>query len=351
MLALMMRLKEAGALVFLITSERGALHIKFEQVAESITLVPLPYPRKPLSWLGLPFLLFRLLKLRSALTDPLECIANDFYETYASLLVAKVLGARRVIGFWQSSYSFDSSNDLAKWEKYGANYLETRIASEPVAQHMNRLLRNVGLVTPLNPFLDDTRFNPVCYDRNKIRHNLGWCDAHIGIIVARVGPSKGQIRFATLLLEFAAQDSLGLNLRLGIVGPADPQDRLALSNLQEASSGKINYLGPRDDIPELLAASDVALFPGTIPESFGLSLMEALLMELPVLALKNVGAVNTLLKNQPEGLCSSLEEMCQKWRMLATASFKNSSLLNRRSIADEYGTLAYEAKLKEIFRV
>lgn len=344
-LALMKSLKAAGARVFLITSQPGALHNKFEQVADAITLAPLPYPRKPLSWLGIPLLVLRVLQFRSKLSPSLECIANDFYETYACSLIARLLGARRTVGFWQSSYSFDSGKDLAKWQRYGANSLGTRLASYPVAQHINEVCGVADWVTPFNPFVDDTLFDPACYNREKIRNTLGWSHQHVGIIVARVGSSKGQIRIAKLFMQAAVEVFRCPNLLLCIVGPADPTDKIELSAMEEASGGRVTYLGPRGDIPELLAASDVALFPGTIPESFGLSLMEALLMELPVLALKNPGAVEILLSNQPEAVCASLEDMMQKWQALALAPPEAFPLSNRVPIVDHYGCAAYQAQI------
>ena len=54
--------------------------------------------------------------------------------------------------------------------------------------------------------------------------------------------------------------------------------------------GRVHFLGLRTDLPDLLAAADIFCQPSTVPEGFGLSVVEALYAGLPVVATGHGGA-------------------------------------------------------------
>jgi glycosyltransferase involved in cell wall biosynthesis len=78
-------------------------------------------------------------------------------------------------------------------------------------------------------------------------------------------------------------------------GPQGPRERRYLSDLKQLASrlgisDRIRFLGQRSDVPNLLAAADIYCQPNTAPESFGISLIEALSVCLPVVTTDIGGA-------------------------------------------------------------
>jgi glycosyltransferase involved in cell wall biosynthesis len=351
LLALMKLLHASDLQLHLLTGESGTLHSEFQKLCESVVIVRLPYSRKPSSWLRIPQFCWQLLNLRRQLTLPVDCVANDFYETFATLLASFIVGASRSIGFWQSAYSFSSDRDAKKWTKYGCDNLDLRLASGPVASHLNALRQSEHFVVPFNPLVDESRFCATRYNRAEIRSRLNWGKTHHGVVVGRIGESKGQLALAQAFLKARmANGSRMENLRLLIVGPAGPDERRSLEILQQNSQGYIQYLGERSDIPELLIASDVALFPGTIPESFGLALHEAILIGTPVLALVNEGAVAIHLANSPHALCESLTVMIDKWATLASGEGKYAPRESeRRGAVEKCGMDSFSRQVAGVF--
>ena len=59
--------------------------------------------------------------------------------------------------------------------------------------------------------------------------------------------------------------------------------RRGLARAREAMPG-VRWLGPRDDVPDLLADLDVFVLPSTAPEPFGMALVEALASGVPSVA-------------------------------------------------------------------
>jgi glycosyltransferase involved in cell wall biosynthesis len=127
-----------------------------------------------------------------------------------------------------------------------------------------------------------------------------------------------------------------------IVGPGNGRDLEELRSLEYASRGSIQILGPRDDIPQLLAAADLAIQPGKLSESFGLAAVEAILMGKPLLAFR-VGALPYVLGIHYEGLCENYEknEMIAKWVQLARGTPICQVNDLRRSIIEQFGSKSW----------
>jgi glycosyltransferase involved in cell wall biosynthesis len=61
-----------------------------------------------------------------------------------------------------------------------------------------------------------------------------------------------------------------------------------------AAMAGVHWLGRRDDVPELMADLDVLVLPSTLPEPFGLSVIEALASGVPVVATAAGGPLEIL---------------------------------------------------------
>jgi glycosyltransferase involved in cell wall biosynthesis len=118
-------------------------------------------------------------------------------------------------------------------------------------------------------------------DRAQARRCLGLRDEQPVLIhVGRLVASKGQRTLIDLLPSLLAQWP---DLVLLLVG--DGPDREALRAAAAAASldGAARFLGSRGDVPDLLAAADLFVFP-SLTEGFGLAPLEALASGVPVVA-------------------------------------------------------------------
>ncbi|MDB5385247.1 MAG: glycosyl transferase group 1 [Planctomycetaceae bacterium] len=106
----------------------------------------------------------------------------------------------------------------------------------------------------------------------------------IAISVARLSPEKD---FPTLIRAVALAAEVVPELRLQIVGDGPEWSRLEQLILELGQSSRIQLLGERQDIPELLATAGF-FATATLTEGISLTLLEAMASGLPVLA-TNVG--------------------------------------------------------------
>jgi glycosyltransferase involved in cell wall biosynthesis len=141
--------------------------------------------------------------------------------------------------------------------------------------------------------VDLTRFSPtVGFDRARKRHELG-ADEDTALIcsVARLDPSKGH-RF---LLEAAALlKERHPTARYLLAGAGREQERLAAQARRLGIDGIVTFLGVRDDVPELLAASDLFVLPSS-NEGLSQAMLEAMALGVPVVATRVGGATELVM--------------------------------------------------------
>lgn len=83
-------------------------------------------------------------------------------------------------------------------------------------------------------------------------------------------------------------------------GPVDGKEAYARDLARRAGALGVRWLGPRHDVPELMADLDVYVQPSTEPEPFGLGLVEALTSGVPVVATAAGGPIEILSHLPPE---------------------------------------------------
>jgi len=160
-----------------------------------------------------------------------------------------------------------------------------------------------------NP-VDVERFDPSRISREDARDRLGLKETTaVLVVVAQIMPWKAQDDAIRILAEVKREHP---DVCLLIVGSpkftsragrwdtaafATGLDRLILSlGVQE----EVRLLGEREDIPEVLRAADLTLVPSW-EEPFGLCVIEAMAMELPVLA-TSVGGPKEVITDGTDGL-------------------------------------------------
>ena len=133
--------------------------------------------------------------------------------------------------------------------------------------------------------------------RHSTRASLGWDDAVIGIIVARISGRKGH---RTLIEAHDVLRSSHPAGRLLVVG--DGPDKRAVEQLAGdlKLDGAVRFLGARSDVDTLLEAADYFVLPSDF-EGLPMSVLEAMAHGLPVIA-SRVGGIPEVIEHDREGL-------------------------------------------------
>ena len=95
---------------------------------------------------------------------------------------------------------------------------------------------------------------------------------------------KAQKGFGNLLRALPLLEEKGLcNYWVMMVGDGELRVNLERQAIQMGCEGKVKFLGIRRDVPQLLRAMDVFVFP-SLWEGFGTALLEAMAAEVPIVA-------------------------------------------------------------------
>jgi glycosyltransferase involved in cell wall biosynthesis len=113
-------------------------------------------------------------------------------------------------------------------------------------------------------------------ERLRLRRSLGVdSDAPVAICVARLDPQKG----IDVLIQALARMGVTTEARFWLVGDGPLAATLERS-ARRLPEGRVLFLGRRDDVPALLAASDIFVLPSRA-ETLSLALIEAMAAGLP----------------------------------------------------------------------
>jgi glycosyltransferase involved in cell wall biosynthesis len=107
----------------------------------------------------------------------------------------------------------------------------------------------------------------------------------------RLIPGKGLPELIRAFAEVATEDSEAL---LRIAGDGPERSRLADLAAGLGLGDRVELAGVVDDMPRFWGASDVAAAPSTLPESFGLTAVEAMACARPVVASRAGGLVEVV---------------------------------------------------------
>jgi glycosyltransferase involved in cell wall biosynthesis len=149
-------------------------------------------------------------------------------------------------------------------------------------------------VVPTGVDLD--RYSPLADDdRAAVRRGIGLGDDERMVLYAgRMEWNKG----AHVLIDAVRRIPGPVHVVLS--GRSDDADYLG-SLEQSAQEPRVTILGPRTDVPALMAAADLLVLPSNVPETQGLVLAEAMACGTPVVAF-DVGGVAESLRGFPKQL-------------------------------------------------
>jgi len=185
--------------------------------------------------------------------------------------------------------------------------------------------------------------NGVSLDRPRRRH----ADARAPVELLAVGRLQEPKDFVTLVR--AARRLSGVRVRIAGDGPDRPALEAELARLGAA----VELLGERDDVPALLARSDVFVLPSR-SEGMPMSVLEAMAAELPVVA-SAVGGVPELVSDgetgalvppgDPEALAAALAPLVADAGMRARLG-----RAGRERVQREFGLDACRRAHLEVYR-
>ncbi len=170
----------------------------------------------------------------------------------------------------------------------------TRIACE---FHLRCLPVSSDQMVVIPNGVDLSTFSPAKYDRNSVREEfgIGTEEPLVGSI-GRLDQGKGQVELIHAARDVVAEFP---DCRFLIVGEETKGEGSEFSNkirshiTRSGLEGKVILTGFRPDAPRILRALDVFAFP-SYKETFGMSLLEAMAMRVPVVATDSGGVPEIL---------------------------------------------------------
>jgi glycosyltransferase involved in cell wall biosynthesis len=126
----------------------------------------------------------------------------------------------------------------------------------------------------------------------QLREELGLGSAEVVITVARMTRHKG---IPALLKAAAMVHEARPGVCFLLVGPRESEGRLAVAQADlDRHAGYVKAVGPRPDVPALLAMADVFAFPTEYREGVPRVLLEAALARLPIVTTAMPGCVDVV---------------------------------------------------------
>lgn len=193
-------------------------------------------------------------------------------------------------------HTIHSSIIVKKWNKiirfFNRNFIDMNIAISD--EILNDCIKYNLKVTKIYNGIDIKKFKPSHFNIMSLFNII-----HVGRISHRI---KGQDILIKALKECKNK---GMKFTCNLVGGIFIFDKESLGYLKELTenlnlTNEINFLGNREDIPDLLAQSSLFILPSRY-EGLPLSLLEAMAAKLPVIA-SNISGSSELVEHGNTGL-------------------------------------------------
>jgi glycosyltransferase involved in cell wall biosynthesis len=169
--------------------------------------------------------------------------------------------------------------------------ISTNVSEEAVACFIKAKAVKTGRMIAMYNGIDVNHFIFNLNARIKVRKNL-FIDEHCRLILA-VGRLHEQKDYPNLFNALAKLSDYSLNFQLCIAGEGLIKENLKTLVTQLGLSDRVQFLGIRNDIPELMSAADVFVLSSAW-EGFGLVVAEAMACERVVVATDSGGVREVL---------------------------------------------------------
>jgi glycosyltransferase involved in cell wall biosynthesis len=271
--------------------------------------------------LGFPLAIFRLARLlRKQHVDILH--THLFEPSVVGLVAGKLAGTPML--FLTRHYS-DYHTRIHKGWHVRADQLCTALSHRVVAvsRHTAQHLTEVEKTPPAKVRvvyngIDFDRVKPSGPDaRARVRAAEGLREANVVLVAARLHPEKGYEYLLDAIPVLREKSKKPLVLLVAGRGPFEAAYRERTRRL--GCEEVVRFLGFRRDLPDLMVASDVFVLP-SVAEAFGLVVVEALYLGVPVVATR-VGGIPEIVEEDTDGLlvppANSEALVCALERLLA----------------------------------
>ncbi len=230
---------------------------------------------------------------------------------YAGIRLAKELGAPHLLEV-NAPLAYEQERTRGLEMKELARETERRIFRDSdhvfvVSQHLQELVASCGVpenrIDILPNGVDPRRFAPQSADGKRVRAQLGLEGKQIIGFVGSLKPWHGT---ETLLAAFRDVHPAALQAHLLIVGDGPGREQLEKTVHANGLNQVVTFTGnvPYDEVPDYLAAVDIAVAPYTPNEQFYYSpikIFEYMAMAKPVVA-GRIGQVEEILRDGATGL-------------------------------------------------
>lgn len=239
------------------------------------------------------------LKLRREKVDVLHTHLLD--ASLVGLLAAKLARTRLAIFTGHHSHEVPLHNRrlLFEVDRFAARWLADVVIS-PSGEMRDTFVNLYGCpperVEVIEHGIDLSRYAPETTDGAKVRSELG-LDGKL--VFGAISKHFWVKNLDALVHAFAQIAERNPDAHLVVLGIGDSSQLAALVE-ELGLAGQVSILAPRRDIPEVLAAFDVFVHPA-LAESFGLALVEAMAMELPVVVTP-VGIADDVIEDGVSGI-------------------------------------------------
>jgi glycosyltransferase involved in cell wall biosynthesis len=191
-------------------------------------------------------------------------------------------------------------NSVSRYSRIMAQGDRVICVSHPVKAFIQHHYGTAGEhISVIHPGLDPAKFDPEKVDSTavaalKTRFNLDGC-----FVVSSIGRITGLKDYETFIRAVGQAAKNNPNLRGLIVGHvrADKQDYYEALKALIAElnlDGVVHIATDLTDMPAIYSASDLVVSCSKKPESFGLTLIEALAMNTPVIATRHGGPLDII---------------------------------------------------------
>jgi lipopolysaccharide heptosyltransferase II len=242
-------------------------------------------------------LLFSIIKM----IEKLECIIKEEHvdivhaRSRVPAIIAFFATRHTDAAFITTAHGYYSPHLFSRVMGWGKFVI---VGSTVIGRHM---IEDFGVprdrirFVPRGVDLEKFRFNPIDISRHKTEYKIG--------VVGRITPIKGHTFF---LQAIARVIRIFTKVKVLIVGDAPADSPEYKENLKKLArqlniERAVEFLGSRQDIPEIMSELDLLVLPSVGQEAFGRVIIEAGASGVPVIATRIGGAID-IVQSEKTGL-------------------------------------------------
>jgi glycosyltransferase involved in cell wall biosynthesis len=232
-----------------------------------------------------------------------------------SILACSLLKMPTVVVFQLAPYKFSFSNNILKayaWARarnqqwVAVSEFNRQVVCESFQAQQSEVI-TIYNGTKILSTLDNSNDKDVDILRRQIREELGISTAtRIALTVGRLNHQKG---YADIIPAISSITQEFPDVRFLWVGEGEEKENLVRKIKEHSVEDKVLFLGYRSDVPRLLKAADVFVFP-THFEGLPFSAIEAMANGLPIIA-SDASSIPEIIEHKVHGLLFSTGDSCE----------------------------------------